>query len=183
VARPWQDTTTILGQFGPNPTRARRAYAAFVAQGFPQGHRPELQGGGLLRSLRGWQAVTALRRGREAYRGDERVLGSTAFVAALQRAATPTPAAPPAPTVATLCAHVCAAVGRTPAQLAGGGRTPPAVVARAGIAFLWVEVLGHPGRPLAPQLGVQPAAVPKAARRGAATTRQWRQVPARLQES
>ena len=183
VARPWQDTTTILGQFGPNPTRARRAYAAFVAQGFPQGRRPELQGGGLLRSLGGWQAVTALRRGREAYRGDERVLGSTAFVAALQRAATPTPAAPPAPTVAVLCAHVCAAVGLTPAQLAGGGRTPPAVAARAGIAYLWVEVLGHPGLPLAPQLGVQPAAVPKAARRGAATARQWCEVLAHLQES
>jgi hypothetical protein len=31
--------------------------------------------------------------------------------------------------------------------------------ARDGIAYLWVEVLGHPGRPLAPALGVRPQAV------------------------
>ena len=75
VSRPWQDTQTILTQFGPTPARARRAYRAFLAAGLPQGRRPELQGGGLLRSLGGWQAVAALRRGREAYCGDERILG------------------------------------------------------------------------------------------------------------
>lgn len=46
----------------------------------PAGRRPELQGGGLVRSLGGWAAVRALRRGREAYLGDERVLGSPGFV-------------------------------------------------------------------------------------------------------
>ena len=42
--------------------------------------RPDLMGGGLYRSRR---AVADLRRGREAYRSDERVLGSSAFVEAL----------------------------------------------------------------------------------------------------
>src|SRR3990172_2914704 len=41
VARPWQDTRTILRQFGPTPTRAKRAYRTFVAAGLPQGRRPE----------------------------------------------------------------------------------------------------------------------------------------------
>ena len=36
---------------------------------------------------------------------------------------------------------------------------------RAGIAYLWVERLGRPGRPL--------AAVYQAARRGAAQAREW----------
>jgi REP element-mobilizing transposase RayT len=69
VPRPWQDTRTILTQFGAPPARARRAYRAFLAAGIPQGRRPELQGGGLLRSLGGWAGLTALQRGREAYLG------------------------------------------------------------------------------------------------------------------
>ncbi|MBI2114249.1 MAG: transposase [candidate division NC10 bacterium] len=39
--RPWQATTAILGHFA-----ARAGYRAFVAEGVPQGRRPELQGGG-----------------------------------------------------------------------------------------------------------------------------------------
>jgi hypothetical protein len=89
IPRPWQDTTTILAQFGRAAARARRAYRAFVAAGIPQGRRPELQGGGLLRSVGGWQAVAALRRGREAYLGDERILGSSEFVARIQRTLEP----------------------------------------------------------------------------------------------
>jgi len=177
VARPWQATAPILAQFGATPARARRAYRAFVQDGLPQGRRPELQGGGLLRSAGGWAAVAALRRGREAYAGDERVLGSTAFVEALRaQTAAPEEAGVRAPTLAALCARVCAAVGLRPAHLAGGGRSPAAVTARAGIAYLWVEVFGRPGRPLAPALGVHPAAIPKAARRGAATAGRWRRL-------
>jgi len=69
VPRPWQDTRTVLAQFGPTPARARHAYRGFVAAGIPQGQRLDLQGGCLLRSHGGWAAVTALRRGREAYPG------------------------------------------------------------------------------------------------------------------
>jgi REP element-mobilizing transposase RayT len=184
VPRPWQDTRTILTQFGATPRRAQTAYRAFVAAGIPQGRRPEFQGGGLLRSTGGWAAVTALRRGREAYAGDERVLGSSAFVEALRaQAAARDRLGTRAPTLAALCARVGAAVGLTPEQLAGGGRSPAAVAARAGIAYLWVEVLGRPGRPLAPSLGVQPAAIPKAARRGAGTAARWRQLLPDIQES
>ena len=80
VPRPWQETATILAQYGPSRRRARHAYRTFVAEGIPQGRRPELQGGGLVRSAGGWAAVTALRRGREAYGGDERILGGTAYL-------------------------------------------------------------------------------------------------------
>jgi hypothetical protein len=57
--------------------------------------------------------------------------------------------------------------------LQGGGRLPAVTRARAGIAYLWVEHLGCPGRQLAPMLGVHPAAVYPAARRGAAKAREW----------
>ena len=64
-------------------------------------------------------------------------------------------------------------VGISPAVLAGGARALAATRARAGIAYLWVERLGHPGRPLAPVLGVHPAVVYQAARRGATQAREW----------
>jgi putative transposase len=184
VPRPWQDTQTILSQFGPTLRRARHAYHAFVAAGIPQGRRPELQGGGLLRSQGGWAAVAQLRRGREAYQGDERVLGDSAFVEAMRQAVVvqASGAAMQIP-LETLLDRVCQTVGLTPAQLAGGVRTPAAGIARAGIAYCWVECFGHTGRPLAPPLGVRPAAIPKAARRGAVTAARWRRFLQELQES
>jgi hypothetical protein len=40
VPRSWQDTQTILAQFGPTPRRARHAYHTFVAAGIPPGPPP-----------------------------------------------------------------------------------------------------------------------------------------------
>ncbi|MCX5734648.1 MAG: transposase [candidate division NC10 bacterium] len=174
VPRPWQDTETILSQFGPTPRRARHAYHTFVAAGLPRGRRPELQGGGLLRSQGGWAAVAALRRGREAYLGDERVLGSTAFVDHLRRAVetaeVPRPRQIP---LDALVARVCHHVGIVPTALTAGGRATQATQARAGIAYLWLTVLGHPGRPLASVLGVQPQNVYRAAAQGHAAAAAW----------
>jgi putative transposase len=174
VPRPWQETQTILGRFGPTPRRGRATYRAFVAAGVSQGRRPDLQGGGLRRSLGGWQAIATLRRGREAYLGDERILGSSAFVAQMQRevevARSP---GRPRLHMAALVARVCRLVGISPEYLEAGNRRPAAGRARAGIAYLWTEVLGHPGRPLAPVLGVRPQAVYQAAARGRTARATW----------
>jgi hypothetical protein len=75
--------------------------------------------------------------------------------------------------LARLVARVCQAVGIPPAALTGGGRRPAVSRARAGIAYLWLAVLGHPGRSLAPVLGVHPAVVYPAARRGARAAATW----------
>jgi hypothetical protein len=174
VPRPWQETATILAQFGPTRRRARRAYRAFVAAGVPQGRRPEFQGGGLVRSAGGWQGVGALRRGREAYTGDARVLGGSEFVDHLRRSLVD--AQPPVPrrlTLATLVACVCRQVGIRPEQLGAGSRRAAISHARNGIAYLWVAVLGHPGRPLASLLGVRPQAVYQAVARGQAAHAEW----------
>ena len=88
VQRPWQGGDEILGQFGTQAGPARRQYRAFVAAGVRQGRRPELQGGGLKRSAGGWEGLRELRRGRERWAFDERILGSGAFVAQLRAAAT-----------------------------------------------------------------------------------------------
>ena len=184
VLRPWQDTGTILTRFGATPARARPLYRAFLAEGIPQGRRPEFQGGGLLRSLGGWAGLAALRRGREAYLGDARVLGGSDFVATVEREVSPrVKRLVPTWTLETLCARVCAHVGIRPTALQGGGRRPAVARARAGIAYLWIERLGHPGRPLAPTLGIHPAVVYQAARRGAAQAREWDRLLGRLDKT
>ncbi len=59
---------------------ARRRYREFVAKGLTVGRRPELVGGGLIRSAGGWSVVKAMRRGFERMKGDERILGDGDFV-------------------------------------------------------------------------------------------------------
>ncbi len=72
---PWQDAETVLSLFGDREEPARRAYRQFVQDGFTQGRRPELTGGGLLRSLGGWRGVLAAKREGRPEPGDERILG------------------------------------------------------------------------------------------------------------
>jgi len=112
-----------------------------------------------------------------------RVLGGSAFVERYQRTVEPPAALPQRRiTLERLVAQVCRQVGLTPATLQGGGRTARHTAARAGIAYLWTEVLGHPGRPLAGVLGVFPAAVYKAARRGAAQAPTWQRLLGRARQ-
>jgi hypothetical protein len=51
-----------------------------VAEGVDQGRRPELVGGGLIRSAGGWAGIKVLRSGDVRVTGDERILGGGDFV-------------------------------------------------------------------------------------------------------
>jgi len=177
VPRPWQATPEVLGHFGPSRRRARHAYRAFVAAGLPQGRRADLQGGGLLRSLGGWAAVATLRRGREAYLGDERILGSSEFVEQLrQQAEAQQSARPRGLSLGRLLGTVCRQVGIAARLLQGGNRRPAVSRAREGIAYLWVTRAGRSARPRAPVLGVSPQAVYAAAQRGQQAAARWNAV-------
>ncbi len=59
VERHWQDTQYVLSFFGSG--RAKKNYMEFVERGVDQGKRPELVGGGLIRSMGGWFEVLALK--------------------------------------------------------------------------------------------------------------------------
>jgi REP element-mobilizing transposase RayT len=76
----WQDTAYVLKQFGNMTGSSRRRYREYIQEGVMQGRRPELVGGGLVRSLGGWKAVKALRGIGERIKGDERILGDGDFV-------------------------------------------------------------------------------------------------------
>jgi len=70
----------VLLQFGDKLREARRRYRHFVKQGVDQGTRPELQGGGLVRSAGGDKRNLLGRKKEEWELSDERILGSGDFV-------------------------------------------------------------------------------------------------------
>jgi putative transposase len=83
--REWQDVDTVLGYFGRREKAARRKYRKYVEEGVRQGRRPDLVGGGLIRSLGGWEGVQGLGRWRGRFKGDERILGESEFVGEVLR--------------------------------------------------------------------------------------------------
>ena len=78
--RDWQDTEYVLALFGKRPTIARRRYVDFVIKGIAEGRKPDLVGGGLVRSLGGWKRAGELREKGNRSKGDERILGDGIFV-------------------------------------------------------------------------------------------------------
>ena len=77
----WQETKYVLSYFGQGELNGRKNYDRYVREGLTQGRRPELVGGGLIRSLGGWSEFRKLRRtGQDRMKGDERILGDGDFV-------------------------------------------------------------------------------------------------------
>jgi REP element-mobilizing transposase RayT len=87
VKREWQDVDTVLGYFGSRRHMAIKRYEQFVRDGVSRGRRPELVGGGLIRSLGGWSQVVSFRRKGMQSAHDDRILGSSDFVSGLLREA------------------------------------------------------------------------------------------------
>jgi hypothetical protein len=77
----WQDDGYVLSYFAKSVSEGRRNYYSYVKAGIEQGRRPELIGGGLIRSLGGWAEAKKLRlKGQDRVKGDERILGDGDFV-------------------------------------------------------------------------------------------------------
>ncbi len=79
----WQERDYVLSFLGGKEKRAISAYRKFVETGKDQGRRPELVGGGLVRSMGGWSRVLSLRRQGEPETHDDRILGDGNFVQAI----------------------------------------------------------------------------------------------------
>ncbi len=79
--REWQDVEYVLGFFGKSLGWARKKYRLSVEQGVAMGRRPELVGGGLIRSLGGWDEIKKMRlTGQDRIKSDQRILGDSDFV-------------------------------------------------------------------------------------------------------
>ena len=79
----WQNTGYVLALFADRHAQARRRYLQFIKAGIDQGHRPDLTGGGLIRSSGGWSVVKAMRKAGVWLKSDERILGDSEFVDAV----------------------------------------------------------------------------------------------------
>ena len=177
----WQATDDTLRRFARQRRKARVAYRDFVAGGVSQGRRPDLQGGGLVRSAGGWQAVQELRRGREAYMADERILGGSDFVEELLRDVEEREAArerrkrPPLE-LTTLVQRVGNSLGLSAEATSGRSRLRPVLQARHLVAYLWVERLGRTASELALSWGWSRGQASWAAKRGEKVVRAWEQM-------
>ena len=76
----FQHTDTVLKRFAKTLNVSRKRYREFVKAGIARGKRPELSGGGLVRSAGGWTAVKMLRKAKLFQKADERILGDGDFV-------------------------------------------------------------------------------------------------------
>jgi len=75
----------VLLHFGDTLRVARQRYRQFVKDGVDQGQRPELQGGGLIRSQSGNKRSLVEMKKEKHERSDRRILGSGEFVSEVLR--------------------------------------------------------------------------------------------------
>jgi putative transposase len=171
VPRSWQATREILVHFGQTARSARRAYRAFLAAGLPRGRRPDLTGGGWIRSAAGWHASALLRATGERRMGDTRILGDRRFVEGVLREAEEyldrrTRLRAQSVDLSTLIRRV-ARLSRLPLDsLHGSNKAPQLVRARSLVCYWATRDLGCTTWEVARTLGLTQSAVSKAASRG-----------------
>lgn len=83
IQAPWQDTSHVLSLFSNTPEAAVRRYRRYFLKGIDQGRNPEITGGGLVRSAGGWGKLKSMKQMKSHIKGDERILGDSAFVEAV----------------------------------------------------------------------------------------------------
>jgi len=158
----------VLLHFGNKLGEARRKYREFVKNGVDQGSRPELQGGGLIRSAGGDKRGLLGRKKEEREKGDERILGSGDFVNdTLKQLDTILekkylPKRPIEELVEIVAGKLCL----KPELICSGNRQRQYSEARSLLACLAVEEVGHPAAEVARFLGISRMGVQKAVIRG-----------------
>ena len=76
----WQDVDFVLSFFAKRKGTARKRYLEYVSIGIEKGSRPDLVGGGFIRSLGGWAEVKKLQKDDLRQKADERILGDSDYV-------------------------------------------------------------------------------------------------------
>jgi REP element-mobilizing transposase RayT len=163
VNRKWQDIDTVLGYFG-KWRKAIERYEEFVREGVTQGRRPELVGGGLIRSLGGWSQVLSLKRRGGKVASDERILGSEGFIERLlseaeEREKETLRLSRKVPDLETLARRIDKEEGIEESGLRSGMRKKRVVKGRRMFCQLAVGKMGHPGAEVARFLGVTTSSI------------------------
>jgi hypothetical protein len=161
-----QDVDEVLGRFGEQAGRARRKYRIFVEEGLSQGKRPEFQGGGLIRSLGGWEEARKPQRRKDRILSDTRVLGGGDFVSRVLRDSERKEERKEPPDIPVLFEQVSAVLGVPVQEIRGSGKGGTLSDARALISYFGVEDYGIRGSDIARELGIGRSSVYRSVRRG-----------------
>ena len=168
---PWQNVDTVLAMFGKTRREARRRYVEFVVQGVSEGKKPELTGGGLIRSAGGWRALKTLRGIGVHLKSDERVLGDSDFVDKVLTAANEAMQrkyrleAEGYDFDAAL-SRVCALFDLTIKEVLSWSKQRKRATARSVLAYWLVKELGTSGSEAGERLGLSQSAASRAVQRG-----------------
>jgi hypothetical protein len=159
VDHDWQERDYVLGRFGNAEKTAIREYHEFVKARINEGRKPELVGGGLIRSMGGWSEVVSKRRRGIRELTDERILGSGAFVEQILRDADEKAKEQLMPeirtkTIAGVIEEICEKKGITVQELRAGGRRAEVSHARREIALILVQKYGISFAEIARNVGV-----------------------------
>ena len=170
-AEPWQVTDDILARFGKRLNAARENYAAFVAEGAARGRRPELTGGGLVRSAGGWQQLSSLRQVDAHLKSDERILGDSEFVETVLKEAEERLEAASVYRLQGLDLEWVAQMVANLLQVDAGevwapGKQPVRVQARSLLCYWAVREMGMSATAVASRLNLTQPSVSRAVQRG-----------------
>ncbi|MBL8024173.1 MAG: transposase [Elusimicrobia bacterium] len=169
--RKWQEINEVLHRFSMKDSPAKKLYERFVEDGIKAGRRPELMGGGLLRSAGGLAGLLGRSRSeREAY--DERVLGSGGFVETVLKGVEGDDRRRAEYrrqdlTIETLAERVASEEGINATSLFERGRQDAVSRGKALLIYLGVEYLGMASREMAKLTQMSDPAASKARARGA----------------
>ena len=167
----WQDSEYVLRLFGSSVGEARRSYAEFVAKGVGLGSRPDLVGGGLLRSAGGWYALKGMRDFGIRFKGDERILGSSNFAEQVLKGANEEleqkfRLREAGPGLDELIEKIARYYEIEAEDLKSASKHPPIVQARAVLCYLAVRKLMFSCAKVARTINVSPNTVSMAVGRG-----------------
>jgi len=163
VKRDWQEVETVLAYFGKGH-RAVEKYEQYLREGISYGKRPELVGGGLIRSLGGWSQVLSLRRKGVKIASDERILGGDKFIQRLMSEAEEKEKETlrlgrEVPDLPKLAKRIVRGEGVAESELRSGIRKREVVRARRLFCQLAIGRMGYPGAEVARFLGVTTSSV------------------------
>jgi len=158
----------VLKHFGETFKIARRRYRQFVKKGIDQGVRPELQGGGLVRSAGGDKRGLLGRQKGEREKGDQRILGSGDFVANVIKDANEVldQTAKFDISLDELISRVCAKFEIRVKDLVSKSRKRYLSQARGVVCYLAVDELGYSGDDVARSLRISGRGVSDCRERG-----------------
>jgi len=165
----WQEKEYVLNQFGKGEKRSVKAYRKFIEEGKELGKRPELVGGGLVRSLGGWSKVLSLRSRGEETEYDSRILGGGNFVQAVMREAEEAVARQVrkrgTKTIEETIRRICRESEVSEKELVSGGQRRRVTEVRTEIACYLSREMGISMAEIARRLGVGTSAIAMAIRR------------------